>query len=85
MANRIVGTLEQMEFADIDQLNEAVRRLIDIYNDRSVPFFGGRSRREVYLSEKLHCMQGLPAGAFSPSFLTCCSYVAKALDMLFLS
>lgn len=67
MANRIVGTLSQMEFSSIDQLNEAVRRLVDIYNDRRMPAFGGKSRREVYLSEELHCMQELPADGFSPS------------------
>ena len=67
MANRIVGTLEQMEFSSIDQLNEAVRRLVDIYNDRGVAVFGGRSRREVYLSEELHCMQELSGSGFVPS------------------
>jgi hypothetical protein len=66
MANRIVGTLDQMRFSSIDQMNVAISELLDVYNDRPSAAFRGRSRREIFEDEERPCLQPLPKRPFNP-------------------
>ena len=73
MANRIIGVLEGMRFSTIDQLNDAVARLLAAYNAKPTHALGGRSRLEVFLVEEKPCLQPLPEALFSPVTWKGCS------------
>ena len=79
MANRIVGTLAQMRFTSIDQLNAAIAELVALYNDRPSAALGWRSRREVFESEELACLQPLPERPFEPAVWQKVSAAADAV------
>ena len=64
MANGIVGVLESMRFTSIEQLNEAVTKLVAIYNDRPLAYAHGRSRRQIFLAEEASELQPLPVVPF---------------------
>lgn len=67
MANRIVGTLAQMRFTSIEQLNASIAELVEVYNDRPSAALGWRSRREVFEAEESACLQPLPDRPYAPS------------------
>lgn len=66
MANSIVGVLEQMRFTSLGQLNLAIAELLEVYNDRPVVAFKGRSRNEIFEAEERECLQPLPEAEFAP-------------------
>lgn len=66
MANSIAGVLEQMRFTSLGQLNLAIAELLEVYNDRPVVAFKGRSRNEIFESEERECLQPLPETEFAP-------------------
>lgn len=66
MANSIAGVLEQMRFTSLGQLNLAIAELLEVYNNRPVVAFKGRSRNEIFESEERECLQPLPEAEFAP-------------------
>ncbi|MEF9875308.1 MAG: IS21 family transposase [Gordonibacter sp.] len=73
MANSIIGTLEAMAFTSIDQLNDSIARLVQLYNDRPLSYAAGRSRRQIFLAEEQAELQALPSVPYTPATWKKCS------------
>ena len=56
-----IGSERYLGCSSLYELNARLREVVDELNDRPMPTYQGRSRREIFMTEEYPCMRALPA------------------------